>query len=106
MKDSAASFPPEFAANRVVPALISALEFGGASAATLLPLVLEMGKSLPPAEHSNRILGPLVKLYATPDRGTRMALLDTLPEYAERLDNKTVTDKVWPHLVSTDKYLQ
>ena len=28
-----------------------------------------------------------------------MALLDMLPEYAEKLDAKTVTDKIWPHLV-------
>jgi len=28
-----------------------------------------------------------------------MALLDMLPEYAEKLDAKTVTEKIWPHLV-------
>ena len=28
-----------------------------------------------------------------------MALLDKLPDYAEKLDAKTVTDKIWPHLV-------
>ena len=28
-----------------------------------------------------------------------MALLDMLPGYAEKLDAKTVSDKIWPHLV-------
>lgn len=28
-----------------------------------------------------------------------MALLDHLPEYADKLDKKTVVDKIWPNLV-------
>lgn len=99
MKDSAASFPPEFASNRVLPVLISALDFGGASAASILPLVFELGKTVPGSDYNVKVLQPVVKLFASPDRGTRMALLDMLPEYAEKLDAKTVTDKIWPHLV-------
>ncbi|OSD01310.1 ARM repeat-containing protein [Trametes coccinea BRFM310] len=98
LKESAASFPTEFASYRVLPALISALEFGGASAATILPLVLQFGKNVPPEDYSTVILVHLVKLYASPDRGTRMALLDHLPEYADKLDKKTVVDKIWPNL--------
>jgi hypothetical protein len=52
-----------------------------------------------PEDYPNVILAPLVKLFASPDRGTRMALLDHLPEYADRLDKKTVSDKIWPNLV-------
>jgi SCY1-like protein 1 len=29
-----------------------------------------------------------------------MALLDNLPEYADKLDKKTVDGKIFPHLVS------
>ena len=29
-----------------------------------------------------------------------MALLDHLGEYADKLDKKSVMDKMWPHLVS------
>jgi SCY1-like protein 1 len=100
LKDSASSFPPEFASNRVLPSLISALDFGGASAAAILPLVLQLGTTVAPADYSSVVLAPLMKLYASPDRGTRMALLEHLPEYAERLDKKGVVDKIWPHLVS------
>ncbi|KAL1942784.1 hypothetical protein VTO73DRAFT_5024 [Trametes versicolor] len=98
LKESASSFPTEFTSYRVLPALISALDFGGASAATILPLVLQFGKNVPPEDYPNVILTHLVKLYTSPDRGTRMALLDHLPEYADKLDKKTVVDKIWPNL--------
>ncbi|KAG5646819.1 hypothetical protein DXG03_002196 [Asterophora parasitica] len=95
---SSSSFPPEFASGRILPSLVTALEYGGASAATILPLVLQFGSNVSPEDYSNIILAPLIKLYSSPDRGTRMALLDHLPEYADRLDKKTVSDKIFPHL--------
>ena len=45
------------------------------------------------------ILVHLVKLFASADRGVRMALLDHLSEYSDKLDKKTVSDKIWPNLV-------
>ncbi|KAJ3480112.1 hypothetical protein NLI96_g8583 [Meripilus lineatus] len=98
LEQSAASFPPEFASFKVLPSLIAALEFGGASAASILPLVIQFGKNIAPQDYSSVILVHLVKLYASPDRGTRMALLDHLEEYADKLDKKTVVEKIWPHL--------
>ncbi|KAH9485238.1 putative inactive serine/threonine-protein kinase scy1 [Psilocybe cubensis] len=98
LKESASSFPPEFAAYRVLPSLLSALEFGGASAAAILPLVLQFGANTSPEEYPKVILAPIIKLYASPDRGTRMALLEHLPEYIDKLDKKAVSDKIFPHL--------
>jgi len=100
LNESVDSFPTEFAIHRVLPSLVSALEYGGASAATIVPLVLRIGRNVPDSEYADAILGPLVKLFASPDRGTRMALLDHLSEYADKLDKKTVDSKVFPHLVS------
>lgn len=100
LKESATSFPPEFASYRVLPSLLSALEFGGASAAAILPLVLQFGINMSPEEHPKVILAPIIKLYASPDRGTRMALLEHLPEYVDKLDKKAVSEKIFPHLVS------
>ena len=100
LKESVSSFPREFASKRVLPSLISALEFGGASATIILPLVLQFGTNVPPEDYSGGVLAPLVKLYASPDRGTRMALLEHLAEYADHLDKKTVSEKIFPHLVS------
>jgi hypothetical protein len=85
--------------------LVSALEYGGASAAAILPLVLQLGKNVSPEEYSSIIIGPLCKLFASPDRGTRMALLDHLSDFSEKLDKKIVADKIWPHLVICVIYL-
>lgn len=105
LKESASSFPPEFASHRVLPSLVSALEYGGASAASMLPLVLQLGANATPEEYSNIVIGPLIKLFASPDRGTRMALLDHLDDYADKLDKRTVSDKIWPHLVRDLDYV-
>ena len=99
LSDSAASFPPEFASKRVLPSLLQALEHGGTTAAIILPLVLQFGEHAAPEEYTATIVNPIVKLYSSPDRGTRMALLDHLPSYIEKLDKKTVSDKIFPHLV-------
>ncbi|KXN90149.1 N-terminal kinase-like protein [Leucoagaricus sp. SymC.cos] len=98
LKESTSSFPTEFTTHKVLPSLVSALEFGGASAATILPLVIQFSKNMPPEDYPTTIVTPLVKLYASPDRGTRMALLDHLPDYIDKLDKKTVSDKIFPHL--------
>nr|GAT57734.1 predicted protein [Mycena chlorophos] len=97
LSETANSFPPEFASFRVLPSLVSALKFGGASAATIVPLVVQFGKNVSADDYPKVILAPLVKLFAAPDRGTRMALLDHLSEFADKLDKKTV-DKIFPHL--------
>jgi len=99
LKESASSFPPEFASHRVLPSLLSALEFGGASGAIILPLVLQFGNNVDPEDYAKVILVPITKLFASPDRGTRMALLEHLPEYVDKLDKKSVSDKIFPHLV-------
>ncbi|KAL0581808.1 Nuclear aminoacylation-dependent tRNA export pathway component [Marasmius crinis-equi] len=91
LNDSLSSFPSELTIYRVLPSIVSAIEYGGASAATIVPLVVKIGKDVPQEEYSNVILTPIVKLFASPDRGIRMALLDNLPEYADKLDKKTQT---------------
>lgn len=102
MKESASSLPPEFAMHRVLPTLVSALERGGAStsAASIIPLLLQLGKNAPTdEEYVTVVIGPVVSLFASPDRGVRMALLDNLEGFKGKMDKKMVVDKVWPHLV-------
>jgi SCY1-like protein 1 len=100
LKESASTFPSEFASYRVLPSLVTALEYGGASAAIILPILLQLGKNVSQEEYSTVVLASLIKLFANPDRGTRMALLDHMSDYSDRLDKKAVSDKIWPHLVS------
>ena len=97
MREASPNLPPEFASHRVLPTLVSALDFG-ATAQAILPIVLQLGVHAPPSHYSSIVLALVTKLFASPDRGTRMALLEHLPQYIDKLDNKTVTDKVWPHL--------
>ncbi|KAG1719636.1 ARM repeat-containing protein [Suillus lakei] len=98
LKESGSSFPPEFVSYCVLPCLASAFEFGGASAATIVPLILQFGKNVASDDYGSIIIAPLVKRFASADHGTRIALLDSLPGFAEKLDKKTVVDKIWPNL--------
>ena len=106
LNDSLGSFPSELAIYRVLPSIVSAIEYGGASAATIVPLIVKIGKDVSQEEYNNTILAPIVKLFASPDRGIRMALLDNLPEYTDKLDKKTVDGKIFPNLVGPLPYSQ
>lgn len=90
-----------FTLYRVLPSLLHSISLPTAPSGAMLPLVLELGKMVPPGDYPKMVLDPVIKLYASPDRGTRMALLDGLGEYADKLDQRTVSDRIWPHLVSS-----
>lgn len=62
--------------------------------------MLRLGNLVPPQDYVKLVLDPVVRLYQSPDRGTRMALLEGLGEYEGKMDAKCVQEKVWPHLVS------
>ncbi|KAF8530473.1 armadillo-type protein [Hysterangium stoloniferum] len=98
LKESSDSFPPSFTLYLILPSLLTALQHAGTMAPSLLPLILHLSSKVPPSDYNSLVLTPLVKLFASPDRGTRMALLDHLTEFADKLDEKAVVADVWPHL--------
>ncbi|KAN0064491.1 Nuclear aminoacylation-dependent tRNA export pathway component [Thecaphora frezii] len=109
LREKPDSFNPEFLTYKVLPALVGALSHAppagtvpsaSLQASTLLPLVLRLAQPLSKDEWSTSMVPPLLKAYTSPDRSTRMALLDNLPLYADRMDNKVVVDKVWPNLIT------
>lgn len=100
IKEAAPTIPAPFLLYKVLPSLLHSLSLPTAPSGAMLPLVLELGKLVPPSDYGKLVLDPVVKLYASQDRGTRMALLDGLDQYADRMDNRTVTDRVWPHLLT------
>ncbi|KAG1731298.1 hypothetical protein EDB19DRAFT_1831780 [Suillus lakei] len=51
-----------------------------------------------PDDYGLIIVTPLAKLFASADRGTRIVLLDSLPDFTEKLDKETVVNKIWPNL--------
>jgi SCY1-like protein 1 len=71
------------------------------SAPSIIPLVIQLGTYVSSEEYKSLVLEPVVKLFVNPDRGTRMALLDALPEFADKLDKQTVSEKIWPHIVNS-----
>lgn len=96
--------PEAFLKYKVLPSLVQAFEFGGGGP-TLLPLILSLADSLPEKEYTSSIIGPLIRMFATPDRAMRMALLEGLDKFADKLTSKDVTERIWPHLVSCVKLI-
>ncbi|SCV69517.1 BQ2448_2537 [Microbotryum intermedium] len=97
-KQASNALPDEFLKYKVLPSLVRTFEFGGGGPA-LLPIILNLASGLSEQEYSHSIIQPLVRMFATPDRATRMALLEGLDKFADKLSNKDVTEKIWPHLV-------
>lgn len=86
---------------KVLPSLVHTFEFGGGSgAAQLLPLILSLaGDGMEEKEYQKVVIQPVVRMYATPDRAVRMALLENLERYIEKVSSKDVSERVWPNLV-------
>lgn len=101
VKDVTPTLPPSFSTRLILPTLLNSLSLTTmtTSAPLTVPLVVQLGGYVPPDEYKALVLEPLVKLFSNPDRGTRMALLEALPEFADKLDKQMVSDKIWPSLV-------
>lgn len=111
LKTSSDSFPPEFLQYKVLPALVNALTMASSNqhantlsntlqANRILPLVLQLGATLPQPEWIQSVAPPILKAYTSPDRGVRITLLENLNLYSDRLENKMVSDKIWPNLLT------
>lgn len=61
-----------------------ALEFGGAPASALGPL-LQIGQSLSPEDFRLRVVPALSKLFASNDRSVRRSLLESIDTYGAHL---------------------
>lgn len=110
------ALPNGFLKYKVLPSLVHTFEFSsGSGGAPLLPVILDLasdssfsssaqngggggGLGDDEKEYQREIVQPIVRMYATPDRAIRMALLENLERYADRLTNKDVNEKIWPHL--------
>ena len=66
----------------------------------LVPLCLQLAKAMGDSEWRQVMAPAIVKAYTSPDRGMRMALLENLESYSDRMENKMVVDKIWPNLIT------
>ncbi|KAJ3020363.1 hypothetical protein HKX48_000892 [Thoreauomyces humboldtii] len=94
---SLSTFPTEFCTHKILPELIKALEFGGAGAKALAP-ILKLGSKLDSQEFDLLLVPIVVKLFASTDRAIRVSLCEGLPGLIGNLSAKIVTDKIFPNL--------
>ncbi|GAA6059537.1 hypothetical protein JCM10212_006035 [Sporobolomyces blumeae] len=95
-----APLPSGFLTYKILPSLLHTFEFGGPSSPQLLPLILSLSSPLSSTEYSSKVLSPVLRMFATPDRAMRMALLEGLETFGDKLTQKDVNEKVWPHLLT------
>lgn len=87
----------EFCKYKILPELIQALEFGGAGAKALSP-ILKLGGKLDQQEFDSLVVPIVIKLFASPDRAIRVSLCEGLPGFINLLGAKIVSDKIFPNL--------
>ncbi|XP_013069379.2 N-terminal kinase-like protein isoform X1 [Biomphalaria glabrata] len=93
------TFPSLFCRNKILPQLLNAFEYGNAGSSILAPL-FKIGKLLDADDYQKKIVPCVVKLFTSPDRATRVKLLQQIEFFAEHLQVNTVNDQIFPHVNS------
>ncbi|WKY04611.1 hypothetical protein Q1695_005542 [Nippostrongylus brasiliensis] len=92
-------FPDDIAKYKVLPKIIETYEYGDAGPNILIPL-FKLGRLLAEDEYQRRIVPCLVKLFGSPDRTTRVKLLERIDEFAPHLSSQVLNDKIFANLAS------
>ncbi|EAT87684.2 hypothetical protein SNOG_05293 [Parastagonospora nodorum SN15] len=98
LDEVADDFPADFFKMKVLPELLKSVEFGGGGA-KVFSTVMQIGQKLSDDEYETQITPVVVRLFANPDRGIRVCLLDNLPMMIDHLPQKIVNDKIFPQLL-------
>lgn len=99
LDEVADDFPTDFFKMKVLPELLKSVEFGGGGA-KVFSTVMQIGQKLSDDEYETQITPVVVRLFANPDRGIRVCLLDNLPLMIDHLPQKLVNDKIFPQMVT------
>uniref|UniRef100_A0A7E4VMP5 N-terminal kinase-like protein n=1 Tax=Panagrellus redivivus TaxID=6233 RepID=A0A7E4VMP5_PANRE len=99
LKDSLDMFPDDLAKYKILPKLIHTYEYGDAGAHILIPM-FKLGRLLDEDEYQHRIVPCLVKLFSSPDRTTRVKLLEKIDDFAPHLKPNVVNEKIYSNLVT------
>ncbi|OAK99700.1 ARM repeat-containing protein [Phaeosphaeriaceae sp. SRC1lsM3a] len=99
LDEVADDFPADFFKMKVLPELLKSVEFGGGGA-KVFSTVMQIGQKLSDDEYETQITPVVVRLFANPDRGIRVCLLDNLPLMIDHLPQKIVNDKIFPQMVT------
>lgn len=63
-------------------------------------ITFQLGSLLTEEEYQKRIVPCVVKLFSSPDRATRVRLLQQLEHFSTHLLPVTVNDNIFPHILS------
>ncbi|CAJ0950369.1 unnamed protein product, partial [Mesorhabditis belari] len=99
LRDHLAIFPDGVAKYKILPKLILSYEFGDAGPNILIPL-FKLGHLLDEQEYQRKIVPCLVKLFSSPDRTTRVKLLERIDEFASHLTPQVVNEKIFANLAT------
>ncbi|KAI8633656.1 armadillo-type protein [Xylariaceae sp. FL1651] len=92
-------FPEDFFKMKVLPELLKSVEFGGGGPKAFA-VVMKIATKLTNDDFEARVQPVVIRLFGNPDRAIRVCLLDNLPLMIDRLPQKVVNDKIFPHMVS------
>lgn len=84
---------------KVLPELLKSVEFGGGGPKAF-GVVMKIGTKLSDDDFDSKVTPVVIRLFGNPDRAIRVCLLDNLPLMIDRLSQKVVNDKLFPHIVS------
>lgn len=91
-------FPEDFFKMKVLPELLKSVEFGGGGPKAF-GIVMKIGTKLSNDDFEAKVTPVVIRLFANPDRGIRVCLLDNLPLMIDRFTNRIVNDKIFPQVV-------
>ncbi|KAJ3066589.1 hypothetical protein HDU98_010116 [Podochytrium sp. JEL0797] len=91
------TFPTDFCKYKILPELIKALEFGGAGAKALTP-ILKIGNKLDQPEFESLLVPILIKMFALPDRAIRVSLCENFGGFIEKVNARVLNEKIFPNL--------
>ncbi|KAF5403977.1 N terminal kinase protein like [Paragonimus heterotremus] len=94
LAEQVSNFPDDVCRHKILPHLLNGLRYGSAGIEALIP-VLRLIPLLSNAEFETDVLPCLVKLFTSPERATRVRLLEQLPNFVANLPAKAVETQIF-----------
>lgn len=112
------AFPPAYLASSIIPELLRALTPPTPSSSQInlsndpgvvhsdserpqiLVCILALAEGLPSKDYTALVVPTIAKMYTSPDRPIRMALLEALPSYAPHVSEKVASDQIFPQFIT------
>ncbi|ODQ65835.1 ARM repeat-containing protein [Nadsonia fulvescens var. elongata DSM 6958] len=99
LESAKSELPSSFIEREILPELIKSLEYGEGGS-EVLATTLDIGQEMTDEAYKASLVPTIVKMYASPNRGIRIKLLESLPSYINNIDKRLLNDKVFVNLVS------